>query len=435
MSKVKDVLSSYDIHFEKLFEHSDLKECFRTYLIKVHNEEPFLFLEEQQKYVDIKDPLLRYKCAERLVLEFINRDSPKELNIGNRLRQETLNKFEQSPKNQPSISLFDDVKVVVYMELKEDSLLTFTSSKLFEAFVVNAIKKDQNYLLQIGTLKAKSDATKESRQARYNVDKFEVTNEDFDLIYNDLKNGTWRTNNRGTLSVSTNRKFINSRGLRLIREVQRLPFDCEEVFNTVMGSKECSDKIEKYHHTVHEYFDSFVCGNYLVHPFRAVLSCSFPMVDREFCGLQSVRRQPDGSIIAISKSVVNNILVPANKDFVRAFMLHGQLFENRSGGYSVFSTVSFIDMCGFVNPTVFNQMVKYRTDDKHHRRTILDAIYDRRLEGKFEAEENNIHYLSLMHYDSAVGISTPKKSLKRTEVIKPYNSTENLEGEVVLEKN
>lgn len=170
--------------------------------------------------------------------------------MSNVLRTTLLEKFSKCSDEHCPKDLFEELKVKVYMELKDNCLPNFLRSEKFLSFIDIALKDNPKVLEVLGVKKVDaelddnldSEASTEdeenySMELMYDVNVLEVTDVDFERVLSDARKADlWETVFSSTeedgrvVKVSKNFFYNGNRGLKKFWECGILPFSLEECF-------------------------------------------------------------------------------------------------------------------------------------------------------------------------------------------------------------
>ncbi|KAL0485421.1 hypothetical protein AKO1_015197 [Acrasis kona] len=378
MNKAKDLITSYNIEFESALDNQDVRSCFSQYLTRTHNQESFLFLTELERFVTYVGHHARYKAAKKIIKEYLTVGAEKEINISNKLREEAVAKYNESNSNCCDIDLFSDIRVAIFMSLKDDCLSGFLSSDEFTLHVHKELKKNKSYLSLIGTQKTEQASQDPTPPPEVN-ECAEITDEDFNNILLRMRGeeevwDTVYTSEQYTRSISRE----SSKGFKAIKNELTFPFDREEVFNITQCSK-YSDAIDmevfKYKRTYHQHIESGKYDGVVTH-YELVLP--FPINNRYFVSLSSAKKLPNGDILLISKSC-NIDGVPFNKKHIKGTAMQGHLFEKTKKDCCKYTVLSAFNLGGFVAPQIVRKL--------HNTEAFVELIENARYERLSNEEE------------------------------------------------
>ncbi|KAL0483852.1 regulator of G-protein signaling [Acrasis kona] len=406
--KTEELINQYAFEFESALDVEDLRTCFRQYLVDTHNEESFLFLTELEKYVTYVGTSSRYKAAERIVREYISIGSPKEVNISGKLRETTLQRYSASSPANCDSNLFNELRVAIFMELKEDCMSSFVASDLFISHVHKELKKNKEYLSQIGTIKVERRLSVLELESCYDFDtKPEVTEEDFRkiMIRFASSGGEWQIIKQAKRCCrSLSKAEVN--GLKTIKHVVSVPFDCDEVFYITQCSRysaQIDSEIFKSKRT-HQYSIDFEKFNAVITHHEIVLP--FPLTNRYIITSNAVKRLENGGIVMMSKTVeVEN--VPYNPRHVKATALAGYIYEKVRGGHCRYTSLALFNLAGAIPPAIYNKLISIMHSD-----SLVDSIeqagYDRLANGSTGPDPDHLLYKSLLYNEKKNAEQNPE---------------------------
>ncbi|KAL0482568.1 regulator of G-protein signaling [Acrasis kona] len=362
------VIQDIDFDFELVFDDKGMRSCFHKYLIKMHNVEPYLFLVDLERYASYIGPTNRYKCARKIVKTYLRPTTNRGINVPQETKDSILNTFKSCSEIKCPKSLFDDIMTLIYVEFREDCFPIFITSKLFINHAVERSKKDPNFLYTIGRPKpcivvcgADADPNVAQRIMNYDMSKMEISDLDFEEALRGIKNESlWELNTRSeTRAVYTSKQlfYCKKRAYKKVLETMTLPYTVDQVFNAMHDPRyiDTIDKQIKYK-CVSEQLRN---GKYYPLLCSAVLKLSFPFKTRDFSLLCCARRQRDGNIVMIKKSVTSPLL-PETSSNVRAVAFLGFLLEAVDGGHTRFSNSLFSDIGGYITPALHTRAVAQR---------------------------------------------------------------------------
>ncbi|KAL0479847.1 RGS13 [Acrasis kona] len=356
VDEVADIMINYDIHFENIIDNNELRDCFAEYLTKIHNINPLLLLIELGKYMTCVGCCAKYNAAKKIITEFIEVNSPKEVNVSNKLRQTFFEAFSHCDESKCPSDLFDELRVNIYMELKADCLPGFIASPQLAKHIKKVLKKNPDYLSQIGSPKTvvrnPSSPTIRSKKIGLDDNRLQITDEDFDQVLAYIK--FQDADVHGETNISKFYHDLVTRGVKVAREDITINYKSDEVFNSLLGSTEGLVKMDSYQKTSVEFFEDSVCEKYKTFQYRSTMTCGFPLGNRDFSVIASARREPDGSILVVRKSA-SNPLIPVHKDYIRGSIVQGHLFENVKG-HCRFLSINLIDLSGSVKTSAINKI-------------------------------------------------------------------------------
>ncbi|KAL0478320.1 regulator of G-protein signaling [Acrasis kona] len=385
-----ELISFYDISLDKVLD-GESSESFEAFLTKTHNTEPFLFLKAVKKFVDIQDVDSRYNAAKDIMKEFVEPNSPKEINVSSTTRQHAMDLMQQSNSTTCALNLFEELRIPVYMELKDDTFPNFLSSDIFVEHIEEMLRTNTEYLSQIGVMRVNSPNSPTSPTRRKNTlfskQSLQINDEDFDAMCQDIKaDDLLKSMLSVSISQSRNRHFTR------YKNTFSVELDREEVFNVLSSQSTRLDEALKSKSKVES---TFTCNGYYVATTHDIYYCPFPMTHRDYSSVTSCRRQSCGSIIIIKKSVVNPE-VPSCKKYVRAHHVQGILIENKNDGSQI-TILSFIDLSG---PSLFKKLVKKEKRDARLCQAVLEEHNEQIKTGKKGSKKGCFLYESLMYFES-----------------------------------
>ncbi|KAL0477777.1 regulator of G-protein signaling [Acrasis kona] len=359
--------NSFHISLDNIFENQELKNAFHSYLKKIHNEEHFLFLMQLEKYITYVGNVTRFKAAKKIVEEFLEAESPHEVNVSSDLREKVIARVPLHTEEKCPSDLFDDIRASVYLEMKQNCLSGFLSSTTFKEHIESNLKHNPEYLLTIGSL------------IQYDPNKPEVSDEDFEAQLKYFQDESlWEVMPSNTPYTKSITKKEDSRGYKNLRISYVVPFNREEMFN-VMKCSPCSKEIDMTHNMERTYFGAFENGKYLNTKELIVVNYPFPLSNRCFTCVSSVRREKDGSIFFIAKSAdLPNI--PTNKKHVKGDLMQAQMYEDIGGGFCKYTFVVLYEMSG-ASPAVMTKILSASIRDDDHYNLVVKCGQERAEKG------------------------------------------------------
>jgi hypothetical protein len=159
-------MSCYDFEFEMVLEEREACKEFREFCDQVlHNGEIFSFMENVKKYQTLKNIANRHTLGKKIVTDFVQPNSPYEINISGEVRRDILkrwNSFEKEQlefKNKSSdklnsspqapLDLFDRANISLVTELKQEPFMLFIRSRNLRKFVKKMEKSNPDLLARI----------------------------------------------------------------------------------------------------------------------------------------------------------------------------------------------------------------------------------------------------------------------------------------------
>ncbi|KAL0478223.1 RGS13 [Acrasis kona] len=382
--------TNYDIMFDNVFVDNRLQRCFHDHLKKNHNQEALQFLTDVGEYLTLVGESSKYNAAKFIMLEYFDANSPSEVNVSCSQKASLNEEFKKCSANHCPNTLFDDVRLAVYVGLKEDCFGSFVSSKDFGKHVKDTLKTDPNYLSHVGSLKRGRYILKDLAKSKV----LSVTDIDFECALTNLK-CDWNTvfsNHNYSIQLS---KQKSSSGFKKRKEVMTLPFSAQEAYNIIVCG-ETRKQIQDSLCRSEKMLQAVDCGKYKAVTVHCVQKTSFPLKNRDASLLCCSKRLQDGSIIHFEKSV-RNPNVPLTKNVIRTSTLMTQLFEDVEGGCR-FTSVTDFDFGGSLNPALLNLSMSFV-------RTVLNVILEagrkRKELGISGPDHSLLMSCCLAHYDGS----------------------------------
>jgi hypothetical protein len=374
-TKLKEVLalvSCYEIPMDVVFDHKQIRESFHEHLKYIHNEDPFLFLVDLEQYVTLIGVKARYNLAKKIVSEYLNETAPKAINVGSNKRQEVLDSFAKATVDDCPKDMFDAIRLQIYMELKQDCLPVFASSKPFLKVVRKELETDPNFLETIGTKKALEDQVDYS--AILDANKMEFTEEDFEQFHREIRNelGYDLLKSTDTWSVSMSKQAFKN-GLKVMKEVGVVDFTTDECINTYTDAN-YMPLIDQFLKDMQS-MDFKQGPRYATNLLHVRYRMPFLMSNRDFAIISSIRREKNGSYMYIGKSVETPI-IPPMKGYIRGTTLTQVYFEKISDTQTRYYFVMFCDLQGYMGATLLNKIISFR--DQQFLKGLTAALTERR---------------------------------------------------------
>jgi hypothetical protein len=283
--------------------------------------------------------------------------------------------------------LFDDLKEEVEIELEDKHLPKFLTTDSFLNHTSSMIKKDPHFLEALGTPRTPTDFMSErtvdntdtetevenDTEVIYNKKGFlydfsdvNITDDDFERLFVDVVNrDMWKpvyTSDKRTVSVSKSEFYNGKKGLKKMFETGVVPYSVDEVFNAYVDA-EYLQVVEKEISSQTQ-VDYVVSGKYAMSVVNMKYKLKFPMQNRDLSLILSTRRENNGAITFLRKSIVHS-RIPKNKGFIRAFAAGGIIFEKVGEGLTRYSQSYYVDYGGWITSALFNKLMEYRDNAWH----------------------------------------------------------------------
>jgi hypothetical protein len=386
---VEKRLSQYDVAFEAVFDEPDTRQCFERHLKKIHNNEPLLFLCDLERYITLLGPRSRYLAAKKIVTTYLAEEAMYSVNVSHLQKQKVIQEFKKCSESDCSINLFDELRLSVYIELKQDCFGTFLRSESFHKYIEKQLKRNPDYIQTLGAPKSRimleelesietnDEAELSNLGVLYDPNRVEATDADFDRLLNDIRDkDMWKPvfqSEVRSVYVSKSPYFSGKKGLKKMYETGILPCSVDEAFNVYADYSELLT-IEKEisNVTAIEYKE---LGRFAVTVLRFQYKLPFPLKNRDFCLLHSVRKEPNGDVVMIRKSI-NHKMCPRSKNYVRGVVSGGIAFEKIDENTTRYSQSYFVDYGGWINSSLFNKIIEMRDNSWHE--AFLKAVESRR---------------------------------------------------------
>eukprot|EP01080_Neovahlkampfia_damariscottae_P004884 gene4884-8478_t len=123
---------AYEFDFDVVMHTKALRDLFTKYLSTIQNEEQVKFLTAVETYRTIFCEKQRIFKAENIYQIYLHPGSSCEINISNSTRQQVQNGLQNEALCDET--LFDDVYMNIYSNLKGDSFSRFLKSFVFQEF-------------------------------------------------------------------------------------------------------------------------------------------------------------------------------------------------------------------------------------------------------------------------------------------------------------
>jgi hypothetical protein len=405
------LVSQYDVPFENILDDRTLKPIFQEFLKMNLNEEPYLFMTELDYYVTLIGAKARYKSSHKIAAEFLELNAPKAINISNKLREEARSRINQSSEDNCPKDLFDEIRLAVYLDLKQCSN-GFLDSELFRNHVAEQLKQDPDYMNSLGTIKDEArDGSLDENSANtpvrerssstktisdiYDPTAITVTDEDFQRVIDDICNKemwslVFKSDKRSVL-VSKNPAFNGKRGLKRMVESTIFPYPIDEVFFALIDDAYQS-KVEKGIHET-KFVQCETYGKYMGAIYHS--KYKFPLMKkRDFVILKSCRKEPNG--YCIMRKSVSLEQIPEYSSCIRAFTMGGVLIEKIDDNTTRVCGTYYADLGGFVTPTIYNKLMTLR-DDSYYK-AVVKACKERRQMGIREPLRSNHNMETLLYH-------------------------------------
>jgi hypothetical protein len=387
-AEIGQTIAQYDVHLETIYDNQTTQKMFAKFLKKQKVVITWKFLNEISKYEKLNTPQSRYTSAKKIIETFLLEKSKKYVAVSQLQKQKTIHKYNSYNATHCPRSLFASIKSTVLGELKEHYLEPFLHSEQFAKFVQKQCKQNPKYLEELGSLKPMSEEAEEEKPepaelanlgVLYDPNRIEATNADFDRLLTDIRDKEmWQlvynsTRDDRSVFVSKSPYFNGKKGLKKMFETGILPCTVDEAFNCYADYSELLtiekeiDDIEMIEYREMERFAATVL--------RFKYKLPFPLKNRDFCLLHSVRKEPNGNLIMIRKSINHPQCLP-NRSFVRGVVSGGIAFEKVDDNHTRYSQSYFVDYGGVLNHVSFNKIIAMR--DNAWQDAFIKSIESRR---------------------------------------------------------
>ncbi|XP_076870890.1 regulator of G-protein signaling 8 [Brachyhypopomus gauderio] len=122
-----DEVTKWADSFDVLLSNKYGLAMFRAFLKTEYSDENIEFWLTCEDYKRIKSPVKLVSKANKIYMEFIDVQAPREVNIDFRTRQETRQKLLE-----PTSSSLNEVQAKVYSLMEKDSYPRFLRSKIYQ---------------------------------------------------------------------------------------------------------------------------------------------------------------------------------------------------------------------------------------------------------------------------------------------------------------
>ncbi|KAL0482957.1 hypothetical protein AKO1_014105 [Acrasis kona] len=405
-----ELLSPYEFTFECIYDNEETRLLFQKYLKKIHNEAPNNFLIEIEKFSNLMSPKTRHVAATKIMTTYIRDGAKEQINLGFAVRQKIIKSYNETTDQECSKNLFDELRIFVYVELKQDCFQGFITHNIFTKFVKKKVKNDPEFLKSISTVKKRIDIETPSESedvifdtnsqlgVLYDPEMMEVTDEDFlrvnrDIADREMWKAVFRSEERAVF-VSKNPFYNGKRGLKKMYETGIIPFSAKEAFNAYTDAQHIlliEKEIAKI--TTVDYQEQ---DRHALVVLRFQYKLPFPLSNRDFCLLHSAKRDSNGTYSMIRKSILHPDC-PVDKNYVRAVATGGIVFEKIDENTCRYSQTYYADYGGWLTASMFNKIVEMRDDSWHH--AMIKACRARRVRGLGRPAASNSIINTLEYYE------------------------------------
>ncbi|KAL0487645.1 STARD7 [Acrasis kona] len=329
-------LATHNFSLETVLDNEDLRQCFAGYLKKYKIDDMYNLLMEINQFSKYVGTSARYNAAKKFASTHLNGPVFSSLENSDQLAEQAMNELNKSSEQQCARSMFDDIRNAVHVALSGQPFTNFLTSKTFERFLSDKIKKDKNYLDTIAERKQEVQAPPEqATQATdrkpgipYDQSILEITDFDFKYHLADYKdNSLWDLVDKGSRSSLYTSKalFYNKdRGIKKVKEVYKIRFPIDVVFHVLFS--------RKYEHlfpaTSYDHLSELDGGAYRSEVLRVVMKMPFPYKTRDYISLATAKTLQDGSIFVVTKSV-DDPNHPPTRNYVRCLSYGSFILERR----------------------------------------------------------------------------------------------------------
>ncbi|KAL0476514.1 hypothetical protein AKO1_004595 [Acrasis kona] len=238
-----NILNNRLVVFDRVFTNNILADHFLKYLKLSFNEEGYLFLLEQRKFVS-EDDETRSKHSQDILNTFISIGSPKELNIDGITRKNVSRRIEECRADNYPIpkDVFDELTQIITRETRDDSFARYQRSETFlelvrnhGASLINDIcANDENTCRD--TLLFSSDNFSQDTVTDYDIKLLLRLSED-SADWKALRVSKKNEVERESFSYISKRTFTTSDGIKikLAKFTGVIPFSAEQTFHALVN--------------------------------------------------------------------------------------------------------------------------------------------------------------------------------------------------------
>jgi len=397
--QIAEILSNYDIQIHGILQHDKMRRVFSDFLKKKNSEGILLFYIDLNNFHSLQTNEARYHAAKKMMNSYIIEGSPFSIITSNAQRQNMLRIFDKCTIMDCPKNIFDELRENAEIELEDKHLPKFLTSDAFVYLTNTMIKKDPQFLSIIGTPRTPSeilysmndDLTEESTITEddaevmykkqgfmYDLNDVSIKDDDFERLYVDIKNTEmWRPvykSEKKTTYVSKSIFFNGKKGIKKMLETGVVPFTVDEVFNAYTDS-DYTQLIEKEISSQTQY-DYIVSGKYALSVVNLKYKLRFPLQNRDFSLALSSRREENGAITMLRKSIIHS-RIPHNRGYIRGVVTGGIMFEKVAEGLTRYTQSFFVDYGGWITPALFNKLMEFRDNAWHD--ALAQACLERRI--------------------------------------------------------
>lgn len=413
------LLSRYHITVDSILQHEPSRKKFKKFLKKEHKDVSFSFLIEAYEYEclfsvsNYENMFARHNIARQIIDNYLGEDAKTPLSVPQERKRAIVVKFDSSSSLDCPKDLFDPARQLILDDLKEDGLKKFLVSDSFVRFSMAMFEKDPHYLSKLDAPQTHDeltdptiaedvytdpgDAEKMSELSiMYDLNKISINEDDFEKLQGEVKNtDMWKavySSTKRTVCVSKSSFFNGRKGLKKMLETGVVPYSLDEVFNAYVDTdyqmvieKEISSQTEVDYITSGVYAMSIVAMKYKL---------KFPLQNRDFSLALSARREANGSLTFLRKSVIHP-LIPQNKGYIRGVVTGGIIFEKAGEGLTRYSQSYYVDYGGFISGALFNKLMEFRDNTWHD--ALTNACLERRMRKLGRPEKSGSVIQTLEH--------------------------------------
>jgi hypothetical protein len=417
------LLGNYHVTVDSILQNEQTRQKFRKFLKKDFKDEHvcFSFLIDLYEYESLfgisnyECMFARHNVGRSIIDTYICEDAKTPLPVPQEMKRSVVIRFDTSSTLDCPRDLFQELRTTVVLNLKEESLKKFLVSDTFLRFALAMSEKDPKFLDKLDAplthdevsdeiiepledLQDPGDAEKNSELSiLYDLNQISISDDDFDQLHLDVRNtAMWRpvyVSTKRTVSVSRSAFFNGRRGLKKMCESGVVPFTVEEAFNAYVDSdylqvieKEISSQTE---------VDYIIAGKYAMSIVNLKYKLRFPLQNRDFSLILCARRESNGSITMLRKSVVHP-LIPVQKGYIRGVVTGGIIFEKVGEGLTRYTQSFFVDYGGWISSALFNKLMEFRDNAWHDALTY--ACLERRMK-RLGRPEKSWHVVQTLEHN------------------------------------
>jgi len=414
---VEDSTRQFVISFECCLDSDTIKEAFSQFLATEHNLSALQFLLACDDFSAMKSNRNRYHKAMEILDKYLGDMSSSQINISNALKTQLTEKAETlSEDAEIDDNLFEQCRMNVHLELKNDNFSRFITNRLFTEAVVQIVKGIMtknpsldfskaldNYLLEIGDRRngigVTSDDTSDDisgtdselelqkRQIKESFTELledkkskRVTEHHFEIFRTlNSTDGIWRKiyDSDVTKTYMSQDKYIsstaqkNSNGLNLVKESCVLDSTYpDEILFTLIDRRLVNLVDPSFRHNAFveyvdaQYDENEVLISYPVSCSMNIIKTPWPLSDREIYAGTCIRREYSSftgkktDVTIIRKSYHPDEKV--TKGCVRASFFGAIFIQQISDTQCRVDSIAFVEFGGKIPPFLVNRLMEQR---------------------------------------------------------------------------